>query len=301
MPGAPWPPTTLPSSPTTKTPTAVTFPSTRAAPSTDLRSSSHRGRDGLGGGRAVQGGAAHGADHDVPDGGGEQRGEAAAQGVGEDQRAGDERDPEHDRERAQQQAHLAPEQALEGDLEHQAARLAGRGHPGHDVEHALAGGVAHLLDDACRRRGRRTRSVYAAATGSWVTITIVWPKSSTLRRSSSSTSAPEWESRLPVGSSAKTIRGRLTSARATATRCCWPPESSLGLWSSRSARLDRVDDAAVPLGVGLAAGDRQRQQDVLLRGQRRHQVVGLEDEADLVAAQLGERLVLQARSGSARR
>ena len=44
------------------------------------------------------------------------------------------------------------------------------------------------------------------------------------------------ESRLPVGSSAKTTVGRETSARAIATRCCWPPESSAGRWDSRSAR-----------------------------------------------------------------
>ena len=49
-------------------------------------------------------------------------------------------------------------------------------------------------------------------------------------------SAPARESRLPVGSSAKMIWGRLASARATATRCCWPPDSSLGRWVSRSPR-----------------------------------------------------------------
>ena len=31
-------------------------------------------------------------------------------------------------------------------------------------------------------------------------------------------------------------RGRVTSARAIATRCCWPPDSSLGRCRSRSAR-----------------------------------------------------------------
>ncbi len=31
-------------------------------------------------------------------------------------------------------------------------------------------------------------------------------------------------------------RGRLARARATATRCCWPPDSSLGRWCSRSPR-----------------------------------------------------------------
>ena len=44
-----------------------------------------------------------------------------------------------------------------------------------------------------------------------------------------STSSVERESRLPVGSSARISAGLVTSARATATRCCWPPESSDGL------------------------------------------------------------------------
>ena len=46
----------------------------------------------------------------------------------------------------------------------------------------------------------------------------------------------ERESRLPVGSSAKITSGLASSARAHATRCCWPPDSSLGRWVSRSAR-----------------------------------------------------------------
>ena len=36
------------------------------------------------------------------------------------------------------------------------------------------------------------------------------------------------ESRLPVGSSASRIDGLLTSARAIATRCCWPPDNWFG-------------------------------------------------------------------------
>jgi len=39
---------------------------------------------------------------------------------------------------------------------------------------------------------------------------------------------PVAESRFAVGSSASTIRGRVTSARAIATRCRWPPDSSFG-------------------------------------------------------------------------
>ena len=52
----------------------------------------------------------------------------------------------------------------------------------------------------------------------------------------SSTSSLDLESRLPVGSSANTTAGLDTSARATATRCCWPPDSSAGWWVRRSPR-----------------------------------------------------------------
>ena len=47
-------------------------------------------------------------------------------------------------------------------------------------------------------------------------------------------------SRLPVGSSHSRIGGWLTSARAMATRCCWPPESWFGLWSRRLPRPTRA-------------------------------------------------------------
>ena len=46
------------------------------------------------------------------------------------------------------------------------------------------------------------------------------------------------------------------------------------------AEADGVDDAVEPRLVGLAAGERQRQRDVLGGGQRRDQVERLEDEAD---------------------
>ena len=63
----------------------------------------------------------------------------------------------------------------------------------------------------------------------------VWP----LRESSfssASTSTPLLLSSAPVGSSARMIWPPFMSARAIETRCCWPPESWLGLWSRRSAR-----------------------------------------------------------------
>src|SRR5664279_275625 len=80
------------------------------------------------------------------------------------------------------------------------------------------------------------RSVLAATAGSCVTITVVWARSRLKRRSSARTSLDRAESRLPVGSSSRRSRGELTSARASATRCCSPPESSIGRCPARSAR-----------------------------------------------------------------
>mmetsp|Transcript_5535 Transcript_5535/g.13388 ORF Transcript_5535/g.13388 Transcript_5535/m.13388 type:complete len:125 (-) Transcript_5535:257-631(-) len=48
------------------------------------------------------------------------------------------------------------------------------------------------------------------------------------------TSTVEYVSRSPVGSSRRRSSGLFASARAMATRCCSPPESSLGRCSSRS-------------------------------------------------------------------
>ena len=66
-----------------------------------------------------------------------------------------------------------------------------------------------------------------AAAVSCVTITTARP-SSAPARSSRSTSAPACTSRLPVGSSASSTAGSLTSARAIAKRCCSPPQSWCG-------------------------------------------------------------------------
>mmetsp|Transcript_34869 Transcript_34869/g.85298 ORF Transcript_34869/g.85298 Transcript_34869/m.85298 type:complete len:165 (-) Transcript_34869:310-804(-) len=54
-------------------------------------------------------------------------------------------------------------------------------------------------------------------------------------------------SRSPVGSSKSKSCGRLASARAIATRCCSPPESSLGRWSMRSRRPTAVSSSVARL------------------------------------------------------
>src|SRR5699024_1300562 len=151
------------------------------------------------------------------------------------QRGGHERGAEHDRDARGHQSPGRRAHLGQGQTQHQraipvvsAVRSASR-------PASTESGVGSAMVPAIwPSASSTTSSAYEAAAGSWVTITIVWPSSRTLRRRKESTSTPERESRLPVGSSANTTSGRVLSARAIATRCCWPPESSCGLWDSRS-------------------------------------------------------------------
>ncbi len=64
--------------------------------------------------------------------------------------------------------------------------------------------------------------------------------SSSLR--SSRIISPVWLSRFPVGSSAAIRAGSFARARATATRCCWPPDRRLGTcptWSTSPTEASR--------------------------------------------------------------
>src|SRR5271157_499237 len=82
---------------------------------------------------------------------------------------------------------------------------------------------------------RMIRFVLAARSGLCVTMRMVIPfVFSDL--SVSMTSAPVTVSRLPVGSSASSSFGDFTSALAMATRCCSPPDISIGRCFARSSR-----------------------------------------------------------------
>jgi hypothetical protein len=59
------------------------------------------------------------------------------------------------------------------------------------------------------------------------------------------------------------------------------------------ADADGVDQLVEPGVVDAAAGDRERQQDVLARVEDRQQVEGLEDEADPLAPQQRQRAVVE--------
>ena len=126
----------------------------------------------------------------------------------------------------------------------------------------------------------------SAAGCSCVTITMVMPSDSLISRSRCMISSPVALSRLPVGSSASRIVGRLTRARARAARCCSPPESSLGRCVRRAPRRDAIDGFA-DAGGALAAidfGEAQRKLDVFFERHAREQIEGLEDDADGLAA-----------------
>ena len=70
-----------------------------------------------------------------------------------------------------------------------------------------------------------TRPAWLAALTEWVTMRMVCPWRLIWANRSSSSSV-ERLSRAPVGSSAKISRGWVISARATAARCFWPPDTS---------------------------------------------------------------------------
>ena len=93
-------------------------------------------------------------------------------------------------------------------------------------------------------------------------------------------------SRSPVGSSASSSRGLLTSARASATRCCSPPESSPGRWAPRSSKPTSLSQfAASCQRLALVhAASQQRHGHVFQRRKLRQQVMKLPDVTDLPVA-----------------
>ena len=66
----------------------------------------------------------------------------------------------------------------------------------------------------------------------WVTKTIVAPVRSQIRRSSRFSRSRVISSSAPKGSSMRSRAGSKERARAMDTRCCIPPDSCHGWWSS---------------------------------------------------------------------
>ena len=123
------------------------------------------------------------------------------------------------------------------------------------------------------------------------------------RASARGSRRPRVESRLPVGSSASSRRGSLASARAIATRWRSPIDSSSGVCGMRSPRPTRSSHGCASRRASLqraaAAGELDRR--VVERRGVRHQVEGLQHEADVAAAVARALALGHERPGRARR
>ncbi len=71
------------------------------------------------------------------------------------------------------------------------------------------------------------------------------------------------------------------SARAMATRCCSPPESWPGKCASRCDKPDLGKRRARRVEGIVAVEEFERQRHVLERGHGRHEMEGLEHDADI--------------------
>ena len=119
-----------------------------------------------------------------------------------------------------------------------------------------------------------------ASSWSWVTWTKVMPTSVWMRLSSICICRRSLRSSAPSGSSSSSTCGRLISARASATRCCWPPESWRGAALAEAAELHQLEHVADLLLDVLDAASAQPEGDVLEDVQVREERVVLEDGVD---------------------
>lgn len=115
-------------------------------------------------------------------------------------------------------------------------RAGAESRPGKPADRGTQRGLGQKLDGDVRA-GRAEGAAQADLAAALSTSVAPSAASSC---SSVSTCSPESESRLPVGSSASRIAGRLTTARAIATRWRSPPESVRGRNSMRWPSPTRV-------------------------------------------------------------
>src|ERR1043165_1897304 len=128
-----------------------------------------------------------------------------------DERGHEKEDRPHQRDH-QQRAQLAPEEV-----------------PPHELRELHASAACSSTLSTRRPFSRcSVRLACCAAFGSCVTMTIVFSNSSLSCWRRSSVSCAFFAATTPVGSSATMMVGSVTTARAMATRCSWPPESWRG-------------------------------------------------------------------------
>ena len=148
-----------------------------------------------------------------------------------------------------------------------------------------------------RRRSGRPRCAAAGRSArrssvSWVTSTSVVPASRFSSNISAITVSPVAKSRLPVGSSASSSAGLTTKARASATRCCSPPGEHPRIVAQPLAQADPPQHLGGQRPRVGSALQLERQHHVLQRVQVGEQLEALEDEADLLGADRGARVLV---------
>ena len=113
-------------------------------------------------------------------------------------------------------------------------------------EKALRGSPSKTMDPRSIITTRVTQSASSSTRCS--TMTMVVPASRLSRRSTPKISAMPFGSRLAVGSSRTSRRGRAASTAATETRCFWPPERS---------KIERSPKSPIRRKPGLRSGGRR--------------------------------------------
>ena len=146
-------------------------------------------------------------------------------------------------------------------------------------------------------------AIVIASSWSCVTWMKVMPTSCWIVFSSSCICLRSLRSSAPSGSSSSSTRGLFTSARASATRCCWPPESWRGFRALEPGEVDELEDlphAAAQL-LALHALAAHAEGDVLEDRQVREERVALEDGVDVALVRRQARRHRDRRGRSTRR
>ncbi len=126
-------------------------------------------------------------------------------------------------------------------------------------------------------------AIVSASSWSWVTMIVVTPRRRWSCLISWRRCTRTFASSADSGSSSKRSPGEVASARASATRCCWPPESCAGYLLpcvGQSHQVEQLQDAPGDLG---ARHPRVLEpvRDVPGGGQVGEERVGLEHDAEI--------------------
>ena len=183
---------------------------------------------------------------------------------------------------------LCSAESLEGDLGHRDRDLLDR------LEHAVLGRVGQLADDLAV--GEEDDAVRVGGgvgvVGDHDGRLVALVGGAAQQREDL---VGDFESRLPVGSSAKTTAGSVIERAGDRDALLLAARELGRLVRAAVGQADLRRAAHSRLPFGLLTRERQRQHDVLLRRQLRDQVERLEDEADALAAEQRQLLVLHRR------